>query len=69
VLALFIPNEGCCCAIFYTPARTFIAAKCSGVLPALAATAPMVSLTLGTAREAPALTSCLKMSAGPFQAA
>jgi hypothetical protein len=35
-------------------ALTFIAVRCSGVLPALAATAPMVSLTLGTAREAPA---------------
>jgi hypothetical protein len=34
-----------------------MAARCSGVLPALAATLPIVSLLLAAAMAAPALTS------------
>lgn len=39
--------------------HTFIAARCRGVLPALAATIPIVSTLLGAATGAPALTNSL----------
>eukprot|EP00878_Enallax_costatus_P031409 GHUV01034350.1.p2 GENE.GHUV01034350.1~~GHUV01034350.1.p2 ORF type:complete len:165 (-),score=46.46 GHUV01034350.1:686-1180(-) len=49
--------------------RTFIAARCSGVLPAFAATSPIVSLLEGAASAAPALTNCFNATAWPRQAA
>lgn len=51
-------------APYYATARmpTFMAARCSGVLPALAATMPIVSVRLGAAMGAPAFTSSFTTS-------